>query len=398
MIQGTTISIIFKLKTMKTNIILASLATSIFALGLFTGCNDEDEFKEVSVTPVERFYEPENEKYTILQPSGSMYFEWEKAYAEDNSVVYYEVLFDTQDGDFSEPVYIVTSDNKGLSNGATISHKILNNIAAMAGIELGQEGVLKWTVRSNRGLNFQLAEENRTITIIRLNSIDDLEGAELFVSGEGSEEGQQVKATEDMGVYEIYTRLEANQPYYFYSELGETQRTFEVNADKVSFRETFDTPEGTSVSETGVYRITLDFGSASAKVERINSLEIFVSWTQRRTELVYVAEGVWKIEDYNVQLAATDWGFDERYKFIFVMEGAEQHFGQYGPYFDSRPGINREGYRDMKPTGDGQWGGDPFKFPEELCDGADLDRYFTDITVYMTADGNYTHEFTNISE
>src|SRR5690554_1340367 len=111
MISEIILTITFKLNTMKTNIIFASLATGILAIGLFPGCNDDEEFKDVSITSVERFYEPENGKYTILQPSGSMYFEWENATSEDNSVVYYDVLFDTQNGDFSNPLYAVPSDN-----------------------------------------------------------------------------------------------------------------------------------------------------------------------------------------------------------------------------------------------------------------------------------------------
>jgi hypothetical protein len=242
-----------------------------------------------------------------------------------------------------------------------------------------------------------MAEETRSITLIRLNSINELEGADLFITGEGSEEGQQVKATEEVGVYEIYTRLEADQPYYFYSELGDNRRTFVVNEDQVSFKETYSTPEGATVSESAVYRITLDFESASAKVEKINSLEIFICWTQDRTEFTYVGQGVWELQNYNVQLTATSWGFDERYKFIFDIDGQEEHWGQGDPFYDPRPGIDREGYRDMTIVGSGQWDR-PFKFPNELCDGEDLDRYFTDITVFMTADRNYTHDFSNISE
>ncbi|WP_010662983.1 SusE domain-containing protein [Marinilabilia salmonicolor] len=382
---------------MKSKLIFTFAAVVILALGFLPGCSEDEEFKDVSVTPVEKLYEPENEKYTILQPSGSLFFEWSKAYAADNSIVYYEVLFDTPDGDFSDPLYIVASDNKGLSNGATITHKTINNIAAKAGIELGEEGVLKWTVRSNRGLNFEKAKESRTFTLIRLNSINGLEGAELFITGEGSEDGQRFKATDQIGVYEIFTSLEADQPYYFYSELGDTQRTFMVNEDQVSFKETYSIPEGATVAESGQYRITLDFESASAKVEQINSVEIFFCWTQAREAFTYTGGGVWQLENYNVQLVETSWGFDERYKFVFMVDGQEEHWGQGEPFFDGRPGIDREGYRDMAIVGSGTWDG-PFKFPNELCDGDDLDRYFTDVTVSMTADKNYTHDFSNITE
>lgn len=374
------------------------LSLLVFALGFLTACNEENEFKDVSVTAVSKFYEPANGRYVVLQSAGSMYFEWERAHAEDNSIVYYDLLFDKADGDFSNPIYSIPSDNKGISNGATVSHKTLNKIAAMAGIELAEEGVIKWTVRSGRGLNFRISEEARTITLIRINSVDPLEGDRLYITGEGSEDGQEFKAvTKDGSVlYEIYTKLEAGKPYSFYSLLNNQKRTFVVNPDGATFKETFTETEGATVAETGVYRIILDFDAASATIEKIDKLEIVVSWTQRRTEFTYVAKGVWELKDYNVQLTKTDWGFDERYKLVFTIEGREEHWGQLGPHFDDRPPINRPGYRDMAPTEGGQWGGSQFKFPNELCDKDNLSRYYTDITVSMTAGKNYTHDFSNI--
>jgi starch-binding outer membrane protein SusE/F len=368
-----------------------------FLVFLLAGCKDDEGFNDVSVTAVKQFYEPTDGRSVILQSSGSMYFEWEKASSEDNSIVYYDVLFDEANGDFSDPVYILTSDNKGIATGATVTHKTLNKIAALAGIELAEEGTLKWTVRSSRGLNFALAEESRMVKVVRINSVDDLEGGTLYITGAGSEDGQQLKSTGTIGEYEIYTKLDANEPYYFYSTLSGTTRTFVINDDQASFKETFETPEGTTVDETSVYRITLDFEAAAASIEKIEKIELVVSWTQRKNAFTYISKGVWELQDYNVQLTATDWGFDERYKIVFTVDGQEEHWGQKGPHFDDRPSINRAGYRDMGPTEGGQWGGSHFKFPSELCDGADLDKYTTDVTISMTADKNYTHDFTNIT-
>ena len=60
-------------------------------------------------------------------------------------------------------------------------------------------------------------------------------------------------------------------------------------------------------------------------------------------------------KEYNVQLFATDWGFDERYKIIFTINEQEEAWGQLGPEFGERPVIDRPGYRDMAPTETGQW-------------------------------------------
>ena len=93
---------------------------------------------------------------------------WEEAEAQDGySLVYYDVLFDKAEGNFSSPVHIQASDNKSLSTGATITPTVLNSIAEKAGAAAGQEVTLKWTVRSNRGVKTALATQSRTITIIR---------------------------------------------------------------------------------------------------------------------------------------------------------------------------------------------------------------------------------------
>lgn len=377
--------------------ILTHITFCLLMVGMFTACEDETSFDDVNVTAVAQFYEPADERYTVLQSSGSLYFEWEPAHAEDNSVVYYDVLFDTPDGDFSNPLYTVTSDDSGLSAGATLTHKTLNKILSLMGVKPAAEGTLKWTVRSNRGLNFMVAETSRTLTMVRINSVDDLEGGVLYITGEGAEAGQAFKTVET-GVYEIYTQLEANQGYHFACELGGETRNFVVLDGEGSFQESFDGAVDATVSETSVYRITLDFDAAAATLEKISELDLVVSYSLRTTELTYAGTGTWAITDYNVQLTETSWGFDERYKFVFTIDGEEEHWGQLGPHYDDRPSIDREGYRDMAPTDGGQWGGSQFKFPEELCDADDLDHYTADVTVYMTPDGNYTHEFTNIHE
>lgn len=366
-------------------------------LMLATACKDEEGFQDVAVTPVGQFYEPADNRNIVLQSAGSMYFEWEKAHAADNSIVYYDVLFDKEGGDFSKPVYVVTSDNKGISSGATITHKTLNKIAQLAGIELGQVGTLTWTVRSSRGLNASMAGATRSIALVRINNVDDLEGAQLLIKGEGSEDGQPVKFTGTIGEYEIYTKLIGGKSYYFSASAAGAERMFTINDNGTSFRETTTTTPGVAtVSETGIYRIKLDFGAAAASVEKITKLELVVSWTQRKSELAYKSRGVWELKDYNVQLASVPWGFDERYKFVFIINGNEEHWGQKGPHFDDRPAINRPGYRDAAPTEGGQWGGSHFKFPTELTNADDLDRYTTDVTMSMAADKNYTHDFTNI--
>ena len=383
---------------MKTKIAIISLLAGI--LTVFTGCEEVKKFEDVSVTAVKNLYSPDNDKYLVLQADGLLYFEWELAYAADNSIVYYEVLFDKENGDFSNPVYIVSADGKGVSTGLTLTHKALNNIARMAGAESGEEISLKWAVRSNRGLNFKLSESSRKLTVVRLVSVDELQpGEKLFITGAGSEDSQQVREIRDGAnvSYEIYTKLEADKPFYFYSMLSGLKRTFTTTENKTAFAEVFETPAGETVAATGTYRISIDFTSASVSIDKIDKIQLRVSWTSRRDDFTYAGKGVWELKNYNVQLEATSWGFDERYKFEFTVNGNQEDWGQVGNS-DDRPGIGDTGYYNMEPTDNGQWAGTPFKFPNEVCDGSNLSRYTTDITIYLNADMGYTHRFTNIRE
>lgn len=94
----------------------------------FTACSSDGEVRDLGVTAVKTLYEPDNGKAVVLQASASasLYFEWEPSLAEDGGAVLYEVAFDKADGDFSNPVSIVTADNNGGDNHATITHKQLN--------------------------------------------------------------------------------------------------------------------------------------------------------------------------------------------------------------------------------------------------------------------------------
>ena len=389
---------------MKNKILFTAITFLTLALGVFTSCEKVKEFESVSVNAVPKLYEPVEDRYAVIEDVSNLYFEWGKAQAEDNSVVYYDILFDKLDGDFSNPIYIYQADGNGLNTGATITKKGLNRIARLAGAKSEEEATVKWTVRSNRGMNFALAQESRTITLLRMAGLEDLDdGERLYIGGAGSEQGQRVKmieTKESTVYYEIYTKLEASEPIYFYTRLqANSDRIISIKEDGKSIEETAGSEAlPYTVDKAGVYRIKLDFKSKKISFEEINRVAIRNSWTNARGILSYTEKGVWELMNYNVQLQKTDWGFDERYKIEFTVDGKQEDWGQIEEkFFDNRPSIDRAGYRDMAPTNNGQWEGKQFKFPEELCDRNNLSKYFTDITISMTAEKNYTHDFTNIN-
>ena len=233
-----------------------------------------------------------------------------------------------------------------------------------------------------------------------LEDLDD--GERLYIGVAGSEQGQRVKMIEaESGTYyEIYTKLVAGEPFYYYTRLqANSDRIISIKEDGESLEETAGGEALTyAIDKAGVYRIKLDFKNKKISFEEINRVAIRNSWTNVRGIFNYTEKGVWELMNYNVQLQKTDWGFDERYKIEFTVDGKQEDWGQIkDKFFDNRPSIDRAGYRDMAPTDNGQWNGSQFKFPEELCDRNNLSKYFTDVTISMTAEKNYTHDFTNIN-
>lgn len=378
---------------MKTTFIKLTIITSL--LLAFVGCSKDDDLKNTHVTAVKTLYEPADGKSVVLQSSASatLYFEWEPAKAEDSGMVLYEVAFDKEGGDFSNPVYRMASDNNGGYNHVTISHKQLNKIAAMAGIGSAETGKLIWTVFSSKGINDVQAEESRTLEITRLAGFADVP-VDVYVTGEGSEGGTDLskasvmKATAN-GEFEIFTKLIAGKPYYFTDAKVGTPRQF--------YTENGLLKEGTTtctVAKTGVYRINLDFNVGSAVYSEITDIQLFFCPTNSFLfSLDYTGNGVWTAKSKPITFKQESWGRDERYKFKMTTlnstgDTVEIWWGT--PNTDSRPTANSPAsYYYLYVVDNSQWNG-KFKFAGEM------DNAMVDVSVYFQAENPYTHSVVKV--
>lgn len=380
---------------MKTIFIKLTIITSL--LLAFVGCSKEDDLKDTRVTAVKTLYEPADGKSVVLQSSASatLYFEWEPAKAEDSGMVLYEVAFDKEGGDFSNPVYRMASDNNGGYNHATITHKLLNKIAGMAGIGSAETGKLIWTVFSSKGINDVQAGESRTLEITRLSGFADVP-VDVYVTGEGSEGGTDLskasvmKATAN-GEFEIFTKLTAGKPYYFTDAKVGTPRQFYVENSLLK--------EGTTtctVAKTGVYRINLDFNVGSAVYSEVTDIQLFFCPTNSFLfSLDYTGNGVWTAKNEPITFKQEGWGRDERYKFKMTTlnstgDTVEIWWGT--PNTDSRPTADSPAsYYYLYVVDDSQWNG-KFKFAGEM-DGA-----LVDVSVYFQAENPYTHSIVKVGD
>src|SRR5690606_10574729 len=166
---------------------IIAMLTVVFAVG----CSDDDSLSHTNVSPVNALYAPEDGKFFNLGAQSSALFEWEASKAEDNGVVLYDVVFDREDGDFSNPVYIMPSDGKGFQPSLNLSFTDLNKIAKLAGIGSETLGKLKWTVYSSKGINVEKSTVSNVIEILTPSGFPAPD--QLFITGTGSE-GDDVTA------------------------------------------------------------------------------------------------------------------------------------------------------------------------------------------------------------
>jgi hypothetical protein len=374
--------------------LFAKITIALSLLLAFTGCQDE-ELSNTNVTPVKSLYEPTNAKSVVLQSSASatLYFEWEPAKAEDSGMVLYEVAFDKEGGDFSAPIYRMASDNNGGYNHATISHKQLNKIAAMAGIQSAATGKLIWTVFSSKGINDVKAAETRTIELTRLAGFAEVP-VDVYVTGEASEGGTDLTKASIMkstanGEFEVYTKLTAGKSYFFTDAKVGSPRKFYTDKGLVKEGTT-----GSTVAKTGIYRIKLDFNVGSCIYTEVTNMQLFFCPTNTFLfSLDYQAKGEWKASSKPITFKQEGWGRDERYKFkMTTINGAGETVEEWWgtPSTDSRPTASSPAsYYYLYPVDNSQWNG-KFKFAGEI------DNSLADVRVLLQADAPYTHEIKKV--
>lgn len=353
---------------------------------VFVACSDDGEVRDLNVTAVKALYEPDNGKTIALQASASatLYFEWEPARAEDNGMVLYEVAFDEADGDFSEPLFITAADNNGGSNHATMTHKQLNKIAAMAGIGSAEQGALKWTVFSSKGINPVKAEQERTLTLTRLAGLADIP-ENLYITGKATENGDDLAKALVMkkvadGEFEIYTKLTEGESFKFVSATAGTPLEFSLSGEQIAEGGT------SSVSKTGVYKYYLDFNIGSFTSKEVTKVSLFLNWSQMKIELPYKANGVWELTNYTITGLTGNDNTDDRYKFRMESSAGETEWRAVNN--DSKPTGNESYYYMVEKTDVQQWTNNQvWKTP--ATDGWSNKTY--DITFSLNAGGSYTH-------
>lgn len=375
---------------MKNNIFTQLFLISALILSIFSACDKEGAVRDYGVTPVQKLYTPDDGKVIELQPQGTLFFQWEPALAEDGGNPLYEVVFDTENGDFSNPIAHLVSGNNGMDAEATLTHKQINKVAAAAGLAAEEQGRLKWTVYSSKGYLSTKALQENTLTVTRLAGFSDIP-EQVYLTGEATEAGDNPSnafALKELseGEFEIYTKLQAKTSFHFTDKASEGSRIFSTE-DGLLYE-----AGSSSVAYDGVYRIKLDFTSGSADYTLIESVGFFFSpLNEVLFELPYVGSGVFSAKAQTVTFKQESWGRDERYKFKMfgrdnAGEGELQEFewGTLNPT-DSRPTSDSpDSYYYINLVTPSQWD-NKWKL------SGDFDDVPADYTIYLQTDKEYTH-------
>jgi len=364
----------------------------LLLLGLLAGCKKDDKLDD-TITPVANVFSPANNLFVVLDPptNAVVTFEWEPARVGDGTVVLYEVVFDKESGDFSQPIYSVASGTNGLENKLVLTHGDLNRIASLAGIASQSRGKLKYTISASKGLNVQRSAVVRVLEVQRPAGFATLP-PNLYISGAGTEAASLAQALPFKrtapGIFEIYTRLSAGDVKLTDGTTGSPTTYYFMGQNLLQGN------TGTSPTSTPkVYRIRLDFNNGSATLTEIVSVGLwFSTYNMVTVVLPYIGNGQWKVLRTPIVFFAASYGREERYKFKFTERDAAGVTTT--PYYGSTIADNQRATAATPPAYFFVVPGPDNQFDYTYKFRTEADNASVDIALKMQATAPYTHEVT----
>jgi starch-binding outer membrane protein SusE/F len=370
---------------------LFHLTISVIALLLLSACEKDDKDVTTTITAASPLY-PDNALFVDLDPPGNavITFEWQPAKTGNYTLVFYKLVFDKENGDFSKPIYSIASAKGGIETSVALSHKELNKIASYAGIGQLQKGKVKWKVMASNGVNDNANGTARTLELQRPAGFAE-NPAKIYLLGDATEAGTELskampfKKLSD-GVFELYTSLKSGTWKLVDSTTG-TPTSFVVNNNLIGNGEGGTSPAATATT----YRINLDFNTSVATLTTIQSIGVwFAGYNKVTNELTYQGNGSWKATNIAIVWSTQSWGKDERYKFrITEKDGSGNITTRYmgsSKKDNNRPNNNTAAsYYFLSAIDNSQWDY-TYKFASE--------SQSADVEVRFPAAADYTHQVT----
>jgi len=379
---------------MKTIIYKALILFS--ALLAMVGCKSDDmEYNDPLVTAVDGLYAPlNNQNVTLRSDEGaSLRFQWAASQAQDGQGASYEVVF-FKESDKVNPIYRVAADNLGKEVYAGVSHMDINRAASAAGIPTGESGNLYWGVVSWRGMNSALSKQINSIMVKRLEGFEIIPEA-VYITGDATEGGAGLENAIQMrdmgnGKFEAFTELNSTGSFVFIDRLSGTPEKFYIDADgKLADA---DNDETITVGSKSVYRITLDFNTKGAKIQKIGLVQFVMATPGQRITMPYIGNGVWRVNDIRPDFKSR-WN-DDRYFYEMNVDGVKYRVG-HKDWDAGTPGSTSGSYFNVGFFGEenDEWGYS-FKFPGQFRTDGTLPTpiVVVDMILYMNNSKGFTNE------
>ena len=310
---------------------------ALAATPFVSGCSDEGNEINYNIQTGNKLYLPAENESIDLSLGSDVRFEWSPSIAEDNGFVSYELLFDRENGDFSQPLAAMTSQLTGSQTYLSVTAKELNTVARAAGLGIMESGNIRWTVRASKGINGSIYTESRLLSVTTMNSMSPLPQS-VTLQGEATEDPaagipmvvsagiDNEAATE--GTFECFTKIKSGADFTVVDDLG---RYYELNEDgTLSYSET---PVNNRMSAEGIYWIKIDFGVMTWEPKAITKMEYYAaSWVDNKMSKVnepmtYVGKGVWELLDYENTISDNS-ANDSRHRFNATLgDGSKLYLG-----------------------------------------------------------------------
>lgn len=350
-----------------------------------TSCKKDERALNVDLTPVSALATPNENIDLKLDPTSAatVLFKWDAASTDDGGLILYELVFDKENGDFSQPIYKILSDGSGVNTQVSVSHRDLNKIANAAGIPASSVGKIKWTAMASKGYNAKIGSASRMISVERPAGFAE-SPTELYLTGSATEGGADLsKAVKlrrnEEGVFEIYTSLKAGE-YVLTDKNTDGGKKFYIENGIIKEGNSTATVTGS----TKFYRLNLDFSSAVAKSVEVQSIGLYMSaYGTEIGTLNYVGNGVFEAPRVPVEFFQFSWGRDERYKFVVHTTTGLEYMGSSNVNNDP-PAGKPASYFDLVPVSNSQWD-NTYKFDPSA------DKKNVKVEVFLQAD-RYAHK------
>lgn len=360
--------------------------------------------KMVDDTPLQSpkaLYLPRDNYPLDLSTGQSLLLEWEYSMGGN---VRYQVIFDKENGDFSNPIFATLSDNSGFLPSATVPVDMLISIARLAGGQSGGQVAVSWTVRTFKGLDFVTGVQQGSPRRLLLTLPIDLPES-VRLSGTAVEGGSRMME-HWLTVGESETSgpgLRSDSIFASYIQMSEgtliltneSGRKFCLqDGGKVALLEGDVAPA--SPVAAGLVCLRVDFENLKWKATPISNVWFWNRpWDagdSYQSRMTYQGNGVWTVTVNSFRIALeTHSGYDSRYHFrMDFVVGSTDRIGPSKADVQVSE-IGSEGFTNAYRYSDGI--GNQWAYSWKTPENDEWNNHSVTVTLTMTGE-IYTHTIT----